>query len=51
MKRSNHRKRLAPPDEVLFAEKGARFLKAVTQALAQLLVELASAKKGQLPYI
>ena len=33
------------------AEKGARFFQAVTQALADLLVNLANAKKGQLPYV
>lgn len=33
------------------AEKGARFFQAVTQALAELLVNLANAKKGQLPYV
>jgi creatinine amidohydrolase len=33
------------------AEKGARYLSAVTEALANLLVELSNAKKGQLPYL
>jgi creatinine amidohydrolase len=33
------------------AEKGERYFKAVTDALADLLVELAQAKKGQLPYV
>jgi creatinine amidohydrolase len=33
------------------AEKGARYFEAVTEALAELLVNLANAQKGQLPYI
>jgi creatinine amidohydrolase len=33
------------------AEKGDRYFSAVTAALADLLVELANAKKGQLPYL
>jgi creatinine amidohydrolase len=33
------------------AEKGAQFFLAVTEALAQLLVNLAKAEKGQLPYV
>jgi creatinine amidohydrolase len=33
------------------ADKGERYFTAVTSAIADLLVELASAKKGQLPYI
>jgi creatinine amidohydrolase len=32
------------------AEKGARYFEAVTEALADLLVNLANAQKGQLPY-
>jgi creatinine amidohydrolase len=33
------------------AEKGARYFQAVTEALADLLVDLANATKGQLPYV
>jgi creatinine amidohydrolase len=33
------------------AEKGQQYFDAVTSALAEMLVELAGAKKGQLPYI
>jgi creatinine amidohydrolase len=33
------------------AEKGQQFFDAVTRALADLLVDLAGAKKGQLPYV
>jgi creatinine amidohydrolase len=33
------------------AEKGARYFRAVTEALADLLVNLAAARKGQLPYV
>jgi creatinine amidohydrolase len=33
------------------AEKGKQFFDAVTTALADMLVEIASAKKGQLPYV
>ncbi len=33
------------------AKKGERFFQAVTQALADLLLNLANAKKGQLPYV
>lgn len=33
------------------AEKGAKYFHAVTEALAQLLINLASAQKGQLPYV
>jgi creatinine amidohydrolase len=33
------------------AEKGKRYFHAVTAALADLLIELAQAKKGQLPYV
>lgn len=33
------------------AEKGAKFFAAVTEAFAGLLVDLAAAKKGQLPYV
>jgi creatinine amidohydrolase len=33
------------------AEKGARYFHAVTAALAELLVNLANAQKGQLPYV
>jgi creatinine amidohydrolase len=33
------------------AEKGARYFHAVTEALAELFVNLAAAEKGQLPYV
>jgi creatinine amidohydrolase len=33
------------------AEKGEQYFRAVTEALAELLVNLAEAKKGQLPYV
>jgi creatinine amidohydrolase len=33
------------------AEKGQRYFQAVTEALADLIVHLANAKKGQLPYV
>jgi creatinine amidohydrolase len=33
------------------AEKGKQFFDAVTTALAEMLAELAAAKKGQLPYV
>jgi creatinine amidohydrolase len=33
------------------AEKGEQYFRAVTEALAKLLVNLAEAKKGQLPYV
>lgn len=33
------------------AEKGAKFFAAVTESFARLLVSLAAAKKGQLPYV
>jgi creatinine amidohydrolase len=33
------------------AEKGARYFHAVTDAIAKLLVNLANAEKGQLPYV
>ncbi len=33
------------------AEKGKQFFEAVTTALAEMLVELAAAKKGELPYV
>ena len=33
------------------AEKGARYFEAVTNALADMLVNLANARKGQLPYV
>ncbi|MCC6493866.1 MAG: creatininase family protein [Pirellulales bacterium] len=33
------------------ADKGRRYFEAVTQALADLLCELAAARKGQLPYV
>jgi creatinine amidohydrolase len=33
------------------AEKGARYFNAVTEALANLLVDLSNAEKGQLPYL
>ena len=33
------------------AEKGEKYFRAVTEALAELLVNLADAKKGQLPYV
>ena len=33
------------------AEKGQRYFDAVTNALAELLVDLANAKKGELPYV
>jgi creatinine amidohydrolase len=33
------------------AEKGARYFAAVTEAVANLLVELSNAEKGQLPYV
>jgi creatinine amidohydrolase len=33
------------------ADKGKRFLTAIGEALAKLLVELSNAKKGQLPYV
>jgi creatinine amidohydrolase len=33
------------------AEKGEQYFRAVTEALAELLVNLAKAKKGELPYV
>jgi creatinine amidohydrolase len=33
------------------AEKGARYFEAVAESLATLLVDLAKAEKGQLPYV
>jgi creatinine amidohydrolase len=33
------------------ADKGKRYFEAVTQAIAELLVKLAAAKKGELPYV
>jgi creatinine amidohydrolase len=33
------------------AEKGRQYFEAVTAAIAELICDLASAKKGQLPYV